>query len=414
MNPTDSTEPTNPTDSHPLSHPRNWSRNLPASGALFPGDPVGDRKFFDNAVDRPLALEGGGILTELTVAFETWGALSPTADNAILICHALTGDSHASGAKKPGHPEVGWWRDLIGPGRAIDTDRYFVVCSNVLGGCQGTTGPASTNPETGKPWGPEFPVVSIRDMVRVQKRLADHLGVEQWLSVVGGSMGAMQVLEWAAMYPERMRSIAPIASTLAASPWQIGWSAVGRTVVALDPRWRGGWYYDAALSEGPHIGLALARAVSMITYRSDALFEERFGRNLVDPAAVFGQWDRYQVESYLDYQGEKLVRRFDANSYLTLNRAMDLHDVGRGRGSMAKAVARIAVPALVLSIESDSLYHPRLQREMHATFLDAGVESEFHSIASREGHDGFLLEDELVGAHLHDYLLRVEKGWFSA
>ena len=229
-----------------------FPQGLPVTGAWQLGDPEGDRRFAEIAADRPFALEWGGSLSEVRVAYETWGNLDADASNAVLVCHALTGDSHAAGVRDPSHPTAGWWSELIGPGRAIDTDRYFVVCSNVLGGCQGTTGPADIGPSTGHRYGPRFPVVTIRDMVRVQARLADRLGVRRWLAVVGGSMGGMQVLEWAAMYPRRVRSILPLATCAAASALQIAWSAVERLAIANDPNWHGGDYYDSA--EGPMEG----------------------------------------------------------------------------------------------------------------------------------------------------------------
>lgn len=402
-----------PSDGLPLyafEHPRAWSADLPVSGALMPGMPVGDRKFATFSGSRPLALEGGGTLDHIVCAYETWGTLNAAADNAVLVCHALTGDSHAAGKKKPGHPEAGWWSSVIGPGKAIDTNRFFVVCANVLGGCQGTTGPSSINPETSRPYGREFPVVTIRDMVRVQSQLTDLLGIEQWMTVVGGSMGGMQVLEWGLMFPDRVRSIIPLASTLAASPWQIAWSAIGRTVMALDPRFRGGEYYDAEPGDGPHIGLALARAVANVTYRADEIYDQRFGRQLVDPSQVYGLWDRFQVESYLDYHGEKLARRFDANSYLRLNRAMDLHDVGRSRGGVLAALKRLKAPAMTISISSDNLYVPRLQQEIFESILAVGGHCEYEVLESPEGHDGFLVEDGRVGDLMRDFLLRVEKG----
>jgi homoserine O-acetyltransferase len=393
----------------PHAHPRCYSPDLPASGAWRPGDPVGRRQFLDVTADRPLVLEGGGQLDDVTIAYETWGTLSADADNAILVCHALTGDAHATGEIGAGQPTPGWWADLIGPGKTIDTDNHFVVCANVLGGCQGSTGPASLDPSTGAPYGPEFPTVTIRDIVRTQARVADHLGVRRWLTVVGGSMGGMQVLEWAVMFPERVRSIAPLATTLAATPWQIGWSAVGRAAIALDPGWSGGNYYDAAPGLGPHVGLAIARAVAQITYRSDEVFTARFGRELVDASAIFGLWDRFQVESYLDYHGEKLVRRFDANSYLVLNRAMDLHDIGRSRGGLPRAVARIGVPVLSLSISSDTLYAPTQQRLLHDMIQAAGGQCEYVMVESPQGHDGFLLEADAVGKALTEFLTDVQK-----
>ena len=284
-------------------------------------------------------LEGGAQLRGLTVAYETWGELDPTGSNAVLVCHAVTGDSHLTGRSGHGHPTAGWWEALVGPGRPLDTDRWFIVCVNVLGGCQGSTGPASEDPATGRPYGSTFPVVTIRDIVRTQAAVADHLGVDQWLGVVGGSFGGMQVLEWGVMYPERMRALVPIATTTAASAWQISFSRVGRLAVQLDPKWRGGDYYDAAPGDGPHAGLALARMIAHITYRSDAVYEARFGRDALEQLEEFALEQRFEVEGYLDYQGEKFVRRFDANSYLRLNKAMDLHDVGRNRGGTAPGPA---------------------------------------------------------------------------
>lgn len=392
---------------NPFEVPRQWSRDMPVTGAWLEGDPVGDRKFHSLTADRPFALEGGGILHDAQLAYETWGELNAEADNAVLVCHALTGDAHASGGVCAEHPDGGWWDALIGPGRAIDTDRWFVVCANVLGGCQGSTGPASTDPETGAPYGMRFPTITIRDMVRSQASLANSLGIDVWHAIVGGSMGGMQVIEWGLMYPDRVRAISPYASAAAASPWQIGWSAVGRLAITLDANWNNGDYYDAEPGNGPHAGLAIARAVAQITYRSDEVYQQRFGRNLVDPSQVFGHWDRFQVESYLDHHGEKLARRFDANSYLILNRAMDLHDVARGRGSLERAFKMLKAPLLSISISSDTLYHPRLQSDMADLARGAGVETQYQIIDSPHGHDGFLLEVEAVGAALGKFLLKV-------
>lgn len=394
------------TEERDLSRPPRLAAGLPVTGAWQEGDPPGDRHFFTLPGDRPFVLEDGSALDSVTLAYETWGTLDGDASNAILVCHALTGDAHAYDAHQS---RRGWWQGVIGPGEAIDTERYFVVCANVLGGCQGTTGPASPNPATGRRWAAAFPPITIRDMVRTQAHLADHLGVKQWLCVVGGSMGGMQALEWGAMYPARVRSIAPLAVGCSASPWQIGWSAVGRTAIALDPRWRGGEYYDAPAGEGPHEGLALARAVAQITYRSDELFAERFGRSLVRPNEQFGLWDRYSVEGYLDYHGEKLVRRFDANSYLVLNKAMDTHDLGRGRGGLQRAVARISAPVLTLSISSDTLYPPRQQTELRDLVVAADGDCRYVVVESPHGHDGFLVETAPVSAALAELLEDVEK-----
>ena len=390
-------------------HPRAYTADLPVTGAWRSGDPVGDRLFAPVGDGRPFVLEGGGVLTEVTMAFETWGELSAAADNAILVCHALTGDSHAHGQAGVAHATPGWWNRVIGPGCGIDTDRYFVVCVNSLGGCQGSTGPSSLDPETGTPYGSRFPTVTTRDIVRCQAAVADHLGIDTWLAVVGGSMGGMQVLEWGVMFPERLRVIAPIATTLAASAQQVAWSAVGRTALALDPRFRGGDYYDAEPGDGPFAGLAIARSVAQITYRSAEVFDDRFARELVDPRSVFGHWDRFQVESYLDYHGEKLVRRFDANSYLTLNRTMDLHDLSRDRGSMESAIRRLAdLPAMTLSISSDVLYPTAQQAAIRDAIRAAGGRCDHHVIQSPDGHDGFLLAARQVGSLLAGFLREVD------
>lgn len=386
--------------------PRPRSRDIPVTGAWRDGDPVGDRLFHDLTSSRPFVLEGGGVLEHASIAYETWGRLNPAGDNAILVCHALTGDAHASGGVCAAHPDGGWWDGVIGPGRAIDTDRWFAVCANALGGCQGSTGPASIDPATGRPYGMRFPTVTIRDMVRSQASLGSALGIDRWHAVVGGSMGGMQVLEWGIMYPERVRKIAPIASGAAATPWQIGWSATGRLAIALDPNWNGGDYYDRPVGQGPHGGLAIARSIAQITYRSDEVYQDRFARHLVDPSQVFGHWDRFQVESYLDHHGDKLARRFDANSYLILNRAMDLHDVARGRGSVARAFAMLRADVLSVSISSDTLYPPRLQSDVADLARAAGVDTEYQIVDSPHGHDGFLLETQAIGAALTKFLER--------
>lgn len=387
---------------------RNWSRDLPVSGAWRQGDPPGARQFHSLTTERPFALEGGGILAEAVIAYETWGELNEAADNAVLVCHALTGDSHASGDVCADHPGGGWWNDFVGSGKPIDTDRWFVVCANVLGGCQGSTGPASVNPETGRPWAMDFPTVTIRDIVRSQAGLADRLGIARWHSVIGGSMGGMQALEWSLMYPERVNSVVAIATGAEASPWQIAWSAAGRLAISLDANWRGGDYYDSEPGQGPHGGFAVARAIANITYRSDEIYQTRFGRNLVDPSQVFGRWDRFQVESYLDHHGEKLVRRHDANSYIVLNRAMDLHDCARGRGGMPQAFGRLRAPLLTMSISSDILYTPRQQSEIADLARGAGVPVEYQIVESPQGHDGFLIEVDRVGSAIQKFLVTAD------
>jgi homoserine O-acetyltransferase len=357
------------------------------------------------AMDRAFVLEGGGQLHDLTIAFETWGTLADDASNAILVCHALTGDSHASGPAGEGHAAPGWWDDLIGPGRPLDTDRWFVVCANVLGGCQGSAGPASPRPDRPGCYGPDFPVVTIRDMVRTQARVADALHIARWHAVVGGSMGGMQALEWGVMYPERVSSVVPIATCTAATAQQIAWWSTGRRAIALDPKWRDGRYYDAAPGDGPHAGLALARQISQVTFRSDDVFTDRFGREPVEPlAGRFEMWQRFEVERYLDYHGVKLARRFDANSYLLLTKAMDLHDLARGRGSLAAALRRIAVPVLAMGITSDILYPEYQSRDLVAGLDAVGGHATYHQLDSPHGHDAFLIDIDQVAHALVPFL----------
>jgi homoserine O-acetyltransferase/O-succinyltransferase len=379
---------------------------VPATGAWRPGDPVADRRFHTVAPGRRFQLEGGGTIAAPTIAYETWGTLDDVASNAVLVCHALTGDAHAVGRSGPGQPTPGWWDALIGPGRWIDTNRWFVVCSNVLGGCQGSTGPASVDPDSGRPAGSRFPVVSIRDMVRAQSSLADALGVRSWASVVGGSMGGMQALEWAVMYPDRVRSLALASTTAEASAQQIAWSHIGRMAVQADPRFRDGDYYDAADGDGPHRGLAVARMMAQVTYRSDEVFTERFHRTVIQ-RLDFSLDPVFDVEGYLDYHGLKLARRFDANSYVRLNRAMDLHDLGRGRGGTRAAVARIGCPTMVAAVRSDGLYPPRQQHDLHQALVDAGTASRWVDIDSPHGHDGFLIETAQLGPHVEALLADV-------
>ncbi len=387
----------------PFASRRGWPDAFPVTGAWQPGDPVGARKF--HTLPRPLALEGGGVLNEVTLAYETWGSLNPAADNAILICHALTGDSHVTGGGGGTYTDEGWWSRIVGPGLAIDTNTYFVVCANVLGGCQGSTGPASIDPATGQPYGSSFPQISTRDIVRSQICLGELLGVERWFSVVGGSMGGMAVLEWAAMYPDHVRSIAPIATALAASAQQIGWSAVGRLSIANDPHFHDGDYYSKRV--GPGRGLAIAREIALIHYRSDEEWNERFGREPLDRLDSFDTWGRFNVESYLDHHGQKFPARFDANSYLTLNRAMDLHDIGRGRGGPEAALSAFDGPAMTVSVSSDVLYPKYQQAELASVLSASGHSCAHHTIDSVYGHDGFLVEHDKLAPMLVEFFAKV-------
>ncbi|MDP9334158.1 MAG: homoserine O-acetyltransferase, partial [Actinomycetota bacterium] len=310
----------------------------PVTGAWRSGDPPGRRQFATLFTDRPLALRAGGALSSLTVAYETWGSLDADASNAILVLHALSGDSHAAGPAEPGHSQLGWWDPLIGPGRAIDTDRSFVVCPNVLGGCQGTTGPASIDPETGKPYGSRFPITTIRDQVALEAALADHLGIARWYSVIGGSMGGQRAIEWTVRYAERVPRAVVIACGAAATAEQIALCSLQIRAIEADPHFHRGDYYDS--TEGPWRGMSIARGIGQVSYRSELELAQRFNRGHQNDEHPF-EGGLYTVESYLEYHGEKLAHRFDANSYIVLSRAMNHHDVGRGRGGVADALARV-------------------------------------------------------------------------
>ena len=381
--------------------------DYPATGAWYDGAAFGTRKFLEFPNDRPVALDSGKTLQQVTIAYETWGELNSDKSNAILLCHAWTGDSHAAGSAQDGQPTPGWWDGLVGSGCAIDTDKYFVVCTNSLGGCQGSTGPASPHPTDGKPYGSRFPVITVRDMVRAQVRVSDMLGIDVWHSVIGGSMGGMQVLEWGVTFPHRVRTLVPIATCLQATAQQIAWGAIGRRSIRLDPKWRGGDYYDAAIGDGPWQGLAIARMVAQVTFRSDNVFTDRFGRELADSNADYnglGLWDKFEVENYLDHHGDKLIRRFDTNSYLIIGKAMDLHDVARGRGSLQTAASRISAPVLSMGISSDILYPTYQQKQIRDIISETGGSCEYVEIDSPHGHDAFLINLDQVGQPLVDFL----------
>ncbi|MFQ6170467.1 homoserine O-acetyltransferase MetX [Oryzobacter sp. R7] len=359
-----------------------------------PGDPVGDRKF---AVIGDLALERGGVLPAVTVAYETWGTLSPSGDNAVLVEHALTGDSHVVGETGPGHVSPGWWPGLIGPGAPLDTDRLFVVASNVLGGCQGTTGPASADPD-GRAWGGRFPFITIRDQVAAEAALADVLGIRRWRGVLGGSMGGMRALEWATGHPDRVERCLVVASTPYATADQVAWCQPQLLAIRTDPAYRGGDYYGTG--EGPTTGMGIARRIAHTTYRHEAELDERFGRRPRKGEDPLGGGGRYDVESYLDHHAAKLSRRFDPNSYVVLTEAMNSHDVGRGRGGVAAALNRFDGLLHVAGVTTDRLYPMRLSQEMAAARPGTGLSV----VTSRHGHDGFLVETEQVGALIHEVL----------
>jgi homoserine O-acetyltransferase len=405
---------------------------LPASGAWRPGDDPGDRRFALIATDEPLALEAGGSLGPITVAYETWGRLNRDASNAVLVLHALTGDSHLVGPPGPGQLSGGWWDSLVGPGCPLDPEQWFVVCPNVLGGCHGTTGPSSPGPfspgpsspgpsspgpsspgpgdPAGRPWGSRFPLLTVRDQVAAEVALADALGVGRWAAVIGGSMGGMRALEWAVGHPGRLERLVVVACGAAATAEQIAWCAVQAQAIRLDPGWAGGDYYDAPAGHGPARGLGVARRLGHITYRSETELADRFGRRpQPGEEPVAGGWaagrpatpagERHSVESYLDHQAAKLAARFDANSSLVLSRAMDLHDVGRDRGGVAAALAGVTAEVTVAGVDSDRLYPIRLQEDLVSGLHRA---SGLRVITSATGHDGFLIEQDQIAKIVTD------------
>ncbi len=350
-------------------------------------EPQGSIPLFDRT--HPLRLDCGATLPSVTAAYESWGRLDEAGTNAILVCHALTGNAHAAG--EPGSP--GWWQGLIGPGKGLDTDRYFVIASNFLGGCYGTTGPTSIDPDTGEPYRDRFPRVSVRDMVRVQHRLLEHLGVRRLRTVIGGSLGGMQVLEWAVMYPGMVDTIIPIGTSLAHSAWAIGWNEAARLAIMADSDWQGGRY-----TRQPERGLGLARIIAMISYRSAPSFQGKFAREV--RAAPGG--NLFEVESYLRYQGQKLVQRFDANTYITITRAMDGHDIEAGRGPARAILRGNPVRCLSTGIDSDVLYPVAEQKEIASAF-PLGSYAEIHS---PHGHDAFLIEYDQLNSLVSEFLER--------
>ncbi|WP_068265746.1 homoserine O-acetyltransferase MetX [Janibacter limosus] len=365
----------------------------PTSAALWrEGDPVGDRQFL--AIGG-LTLESGDHLPDVVLAYETWGELNAARDNAILVEHALTGDSHVVGPVGPGHPTAGWWPGLVGSGALLDTDEYFVVAINVLGGCQGSTGPG-TPAADGRPWGSRFPRVTIRDQVAAEARLADALDIAHWHTVVGGSMGGMRTLEWVASHPDRVRTAVALASSGYATAEQIAWSQTQVLAIRNDPWFAGGDYYEQR--QGPEVGLGIARRIAHVTYRSEIELHERFGRDEQDEAPGESGRPRFTVESYLDHHGGKLAGRFDANSYIVLTEAMNSHDIGRGRGGMAAALAPFAGRLVLVPVDSDRLYPPRLSEEVARAHAGA----ELATITSIVGHDGFLTEVDQVATLLRE------------
>ncbi len=367
-----------------------------------------EKKFFTFAEPPDqFTLASGARLGPVTVAYETSGTLAPERDNAILICHALSGDSHVAGYYNRDDKKPGWWEIMVGPGKAIDTDQYFVVCSNILGSCMGSTGPSSTNPASGRPYGLDFPVVTIGDMVRVQKALLDHLGIPKLLAVIGGSIGGMQVLEWTVRYPEMVRGALPLATTTRHSALAIAFNEVARQAIMADPNWQNGAYDE---DTKPATGLAVARMIGHVTYLSDEAMRRKFGRRLQDKSDFSFNFDAdFQVESYLRYQGRKFVDRFDANSFLYITKAADYFDMKtqHGGGSLAEAFARASAKFLVVSFTSDWLYPTYQSRDIVKALKKNGLDVSFCEIAAECGHDAFLLPNDRLALLIRGFLERL-------
>ncbi len=352
-----------------------------------------------------LRLEGGRFLQPIEVRYETYGKLTEERDNAILIIHALTGDAHVAGRHTPEDRKPGWWDFMVGPGKAFDTDRYFIICTNVLGGCQGTTGPASVNPVTGKPYSMNFPMFTIGDMVRVQKQIIDQLGIPKLLSLAGGSMGGMQVLEWTLRYPEMVRSAIIIASTAQCSAQSIAFNEVGRQAIISDPNWKNGDYYAA--NTRPETGLAIARMIGHITYLSEAGMQQKFGRRLQKQDEYSYEFTKeFEVESYLHYQGLRFVRRFDANSYLYMTKAMDYYNAAAdwGEGNLEKACARVQAKSLVISFTSDWLFPSRQSKVLVKALRQNNADVSYLELESDYGHDAFLIPSEPLSRVVDSFL----------
>lgn len=354
---------------------------------------VVDYRDYRLAKGQKLQLEGGGYLLEPTIRYETYGVLNDKKDNAILIIHALTADHHAAGKKNDAGGQLGWWDSMIGPGRAFDTDRFFVVCSNNLGGCSGTTGPNSINPETGAPYGLNFPMITVADMAKLQYALMEHLGIEKFYCIAGGSMGGMLALHWAIHYAENVQRVVAVATTAAQSAQSIAFSEVARQAIMSDPAWMDGEYFKKGA--GPQNGLSIARMLSHITYLSDQSMRDKFGRRLQDKEKFSFSFDvDFQVESYLRYQGNRFVDRFDANSYLYITKALNYFDLKRGFEKLSDAFALAKSRFLVICFSSDWLYPAYMSKELVKSMSAANKEVSYSEIETNLGHDAFLLEDE--------------------
>ncbi|ADD69492.1 homoserine O-acetyltransferase [Denitrovibrio acetiphilus DSM 12809] len=348
--------------------------------------------------------ESGRVLSSVTVAYETYGKLNEARDNAILVCHALTGNAHAAGFNREDDQRPGWWDSMIGPGKAFDTDKYFVISSNFLGSCFGTTGPSSVDPQTKKRYGLKFPVVTVRDMVKLQKKLIDHLGIEVLHSVAGGSMGGMQALEWGATFPYATKSIIPIAASAAVTPMAIAFNAIAKFAIMKDPNWRGGDYYDDV---APLDGLAIARMAGHITYMSDASFHSKFGRRYATFEGIYDFKGLFEVENYLRYNGYKFTEFYDPNTYLYVLKAMDIFELAYGRNGLKDALRLITSKALFITFTSDFLFPPYQTEELVTLMKEIGNEPRWENIESDYGHDAFLLEFEAQTEIIKNFLSEV-------
>ncbi|KKH45707.1 homoserine O-acetyltransferase [Methanosarcina sp. 1.H.A.2.2] len=385
------------------------------------GQSIGIVRSMNYKIPGTFSLESGKTLSGVRIEYEMYGKPNADKSNVILICHALTGDAHAAGFHT-GDRKPGWWDIVIGPNKAFDTEKYCIICSNILGGCKGSTGPSSIDPETGKNYGISFPVITIKDMVNAQKRLVEHLGVKQLFAVAGGSMGGMQVLQWTVSYPDMIKKAIAIATTASTTPQQIAFGAIGRKAVTDDPKWNGGNYYG---KEIPAQGLALARMIGHITYLSDASMQKKFGRlqQDADAAGITGKnfselsldvspnaspdlAPNFQVESYLNYQGDNFTKRFDANSYLYITKAVDYFDLSRN-GSLIEGFSGVTAKYLVISISSDWLYPPYQSQEIVSALTANGVDARYEEIRSQYGHDAFLLEEGQLNYMIRSFLSQI-------
>ncbi|MGF1485174.1 MAG: homoserine O-acetyltransferase [Opitutales bacterium] len=379
----------------------NSTEQLPAGETVPPGE-VGLVRWQDFECRQPLEFERGGRLESFTLRYETYGRLNAARDNAILVCHALSGDHHCAGYYSLDDRKPGWWNNLIGPGKPLDTDKFFIICSNSIGGCQGSTGPSSTNPATGEPFALDFPALTIRDMVAAQARLIDHLGIDTLRCVVGGSMGGMQVLQWGIDFPERVRQILGLATTARQSAQAIAFNEVGRQAIIRDAGWNEGHY---APGEGPDVGLAIARMMAHITYLSDQGLEEKFGRSRREARSREFFDVEFEVESYLRYQGQSFVNRFDANTYLYFTKALDRFDLYGETGSLEDTLARIQARTLVVGFSTDWLFPPSQNREIVHALLRCRKDATYAEVDMPLGHDSFLVDAPELGDLIRAFLI---------